>query len=69
VPDDAPCELTEEERRALVLLDKASGILSRWPVGRAVALSLQRRGYVMNVSDFVLLTDAGREALRHRENG
>jgi hypothetical protein len=64
VPGDAPSELTDEERQALGQLDKAGGTLSRWPVGRAIALPLQRHGYVMNFSDFVLLTEAGREALQ-----
>jgi hypothetical protein len=68
VPDDAPPELTDEERRALELLDEVSGTLSRWPVERAIALSLQRRGYVMNFSDFVVLTDAGREALERGQD-
>jgi hypothetical protein len=67
VPDDAPADLTVEERQALGQLDEAGGVLSRWPVGRAVALPLQRRGYVMNFSDFVLLTDDGRAALRGEE--
>jgi hypothetical protein len=69
VPDDAPSELSEEEHQALKRLDDAGGILRRWPVRRTIALSLQWRGYVMNFSDFVLLTDAGREALRREENG
>jgi hypothetical protein len=68
VPDDAPAGLTDEERQALRQLDEAGGVLSRWPVGRAVALSLQRRGYVMNFSGFVVLTKAGRAALQ-REDG
>ena len=67
MPGEAPSELTDEERQALTQLDEASGTLSRWPVGRAIALPLQRRGYVMNFSDFVLLTEAGREALRRKD--
>jgi hypothetical protein len=66
---ECPFELSDPERRALMLLDEPSGILSRWPVGRPIALPMQRRGYVMNFSDFVLLTEAGREALRREEDG
>jgi hypothetical protein len=64
VPGEAPDDLTDEERQALMQLDNAGGILCRWPVGRSTALSLQRRGYVVNFSDFVLLTESGRATLR-----
>jgi hypothetical protein len=67
VPDEGPAELTDEERQALKQLDQADGALSRWPVGRAIALPLQRHGYVMHFSDFVVLTKARRAALRREE--
>jgi hypothetical protein len=58
-----PTELTDTERGALQQLADADGILSRWPVGRGVTRSLREREYVVVFSDFVLLTDTGREAL------
>ena len=69
MPGEALPGLTDEERQVLGQLDEAGGTLSRWPVGRAIALPLQRRGYVMNFSDFVLLTEAGRDALQREEEG
>jgi hypothetical protein len=62
-----PIELTDTERRALQQLADADGILSRWPVGRAVTRSLRQRDYVVVFSEFVMLTDAGRETLAGRE--
>jgi hypothetical protein len=62
-----PTELTDTERRALQQLADAGGILSRWPVGRAVTRSLRQGDYVVVFSEFVMLTDAGRETLAGRE--
>ena len=63
-----PTELTDTEGRALQQLADADGILSRWPVGRTVTRSLLQRDYVVVFSEFVILTDAGREALTERES-
>jgi hypothetical protein len=57
-------ELTAAEWAALQQLAEASAsVVSRWPVGRAIALSLTRRGLVRSCSEWVWLTDAGRHAL------
>jgi hypothetical protein len=63
-----PTELTDRERGALQQLVDADGIVSRWPVGRAVTRSLYQRRYVVVFSDFVILTDAGRKALTEQES-
>jgi hypothetical protein len=63
-----PTELTDTERRALQQLAEADGVLHRWPVGRAVARSLRQRDYVVIFSEFVMLTDAGRDALAGGES-
>jgi hypothetical protein len=64
-----PTELTDTERQALQQLADADGILSRWPVGRSVTRSLGQRDYVVVFSEFVILTDAGRDALAERQSG
>jgi hypothetical protein len=57
-------ELTTAEWAALQqLADARTSVVSRWHVGRAVALSLTRRGLVRSCSEWVWLTDAGRQAL------
>jgi hypothetical protein len=55
--------LTTTERAALELLDRAGGVLDRWPVGRTVGLALVRDRLVVVASDFTLLTENGRRAL------
>lgn len=55
--------LTTSERAALEMLDRAGGVLDRWPVGRTVGLALARDRLVVVASDFTLLTDNGRRAL------
>jgi hypothetical protein len=65
--DQAPSgHLTAEERQALELLHSADGVLARWPVGRVVAQALSRKGLVSVYPEFVLLTDAGRQALAEK---
>ena len=60
----APPELTTAEWAALQqLADASTSVVSRWHVGRAVALSLTRRGLVRSCSEWVWLTEAGRQAL------
>ena len=63
--------LTISERAALELLDRAGGVLDRWPVGRAVGLALARDRLVVVPSDFPLPTENGRRALHdaRREAG
>jgi hypothetical protein len=60
---ETPTDLTDAERRALHLLADTGGIASRWPVGRDMTSRLRQRGFVMVFSEFVILTDEGREAL------
>jgi hypothetical protein len=55
--------LTTTERAALEMLDRAGGVLDRWPVGRTVGLALARDRLVVVASDFTLLTEDGRRAL------
>lgn len=57
--------LTPEERAALERLAAVDGCLrgSGWLVGRVVAQSLARQGFVFAYSEFVLLSDAGWGAL------
>jgi hypothetical protein len=60
----APPQLTTAEWAALQQLAEAStSVVSRWHVGRAVALTLIRRGLVRSCSEWVWLTEAGRQAL------
>jgi len=60
----APPELTTAEWAALQqLADASTSVVSRWQVGRAVALGLTRRGLVRSCSEWVWLTEAGRQAL------
>ena len=62
--DPAPPELTTGEWAALQQLDDAStSVVSRWHVGRTVALTLIRHGLVHSCSEWVWLTEAGRQAL------
>jgi hypothetical protein len=62
--DPAPPELTTAEWAALQQLDDAStSVVSRWHVGRIVALALIRHGLVHSCSEWVWLTEAGRQAL------
>ena len=59
-----PLELTTAEWAALQqLADASTSVVSRWQVGRTVALSLIRRGLVHSCSEWVWLTEAGRQAL------
>lgn len=55
--------LTAKERQALDQLHRADGVLARWPVGRVLTRTLSRKGLVRVYPEFVLLTDAGRQAL------
>lgn len=57
--------LTPEERAALERLAAVDGCLrgSRWLVGRVVAQSLARQGFIFAYSEFVILSDAGWGAL------
>jgi DNA-binding NarL/FixJ family response regulator len=55
--------LTATERAALEQLEASDGYATRWPVGRQVTRSLASRQLVMVASDYVLLTQAGRQAL------
>ena len=60
----APPQLTTAEWAALQqLADASTSVVSRWQVGRAVALPLTRRGLVHSCSEWVWLTEAGRQAL------
>ena len=60
----APAVLTTAERVALQqLADASSSVVSRWHVGRTVALTLIRRGLVHSCSEWVWLTEVGRQAL------
>jgi hypothetical protein len=60
----APPELTTAEWAALQqLADASTSVVSRWHVGRAVALTLIRHGLVHSCSEWVWLTEAGRQAL------
>jgi hypothetical protein len=57
-------ELTAPELAALQqLADAGCSVVARWPVGRAIALSLIHRGLVHACSEWVWLTRAGREVL------
>jgi hypothetical protein len=57
-------QLTAPELAALQQLAGAScSVVARWPVGRAIALSLIHRGLVHACSEWVWLTRAGRELL------
>jgi hypothetical protein len=57
-------ELTAAERAALQqLADASSSVVANWPVGRTIALALIRRGLVNGCSEWVWLTQAGRQAL------
>jgi len=57
-------ELTVAERAALQqLADASASVVANWPVGRATALALIRRGLVHGCSEWVWLTHAGRQAL------
>jgi hypothetical protein len=55
--------LTTSERAALEMLDRAGGVLDRWPVGRTVGLALARDRLVVVASDLTLLTEDGHRAL------
>lgn len=60
----APPELTTAEWAALQqLADASTSVVSRWHVGRTVALSLIRRDLVHSCSEWAWLTEAGRQAL------
>jgi hypothetical protein len=60
----APLQLTTAEWAALQqLADASTSVVSRWHVGRTVALTLIRRGLVRSCSEWVWLTEAGRQAL------
>jgi hypothetical protein len=60
----ARLELTAAELTALQqLADASCSVVARWPVGRAVALALIRRGLVHACSEWAWLTQAGREVL------
>jgi DNA-binding NarL/FixJ family response regulator len=60
----APAQaLAAAERAALEQLEAADGYATRWPVGRQVTRSLASRQLVVVASDYVLLTEAGRQAL------
>jgi hypothetical protein len=60
----APPQLTTAEWAALQqLADASTSVVSRWHVGRAVALALIRNGLVHSCSEWVWLTEAGRQAL------
>lgn len=60
----APPELTTAEWAALQqLADASTSVVSRWHVGRTVALALIRHGLVHSCSEWVWLTEAGRQAL------
>jgi hypothetical protein len=57
-------ELTVAERAALQQLANAnSSVVAHWPVGRATALALIRRGLVHGCSEWVWLTQAGRQVI------
>ena len=57
-------ELTAAEWAALQqLADASHSVVARWPVGRAIALALIRRGLVHACSEWVWLTQAGLQAL------
>jgi hypothetical protein len=59
-----PSELTAAEWAALQqLADASHPVVARWPVGRAIALALIRRGLVHGCSEWVWLTQAGHQAL------
>jgi hypothetical protein len=61
---NAPDEgLTAAECDALHRLDRADGVLARWPAGQVLTRTLSRKGLVRVYPEFVLLTDAGRQAL------
>ena len=66
----APPEFTTAEWAALQqLADASTSVVSRWHVGRTVALSLIRRGLVHSCSEWVWLTEAGRQALSAAPTG
>jgi hypothetical protein len=57
-------ELTAAEWAALQqLADASDSVVARWLVGRAIALALIHRGLVHACSEWVWLTQAGRQAL------
>src|SRR6266508_538595 len=57
-------ELTDAHWAALQqLADAHDAVVARWPVGRAIALTLVRHGLVHACSEWVWLTEAGRRAL------
>jgi len=57
-------ELTDAGWAALrQLADAPDAVVARWPVGRAVALALVRRGLVNACSEWVWLSEAGLMAL------
>lgn len=57
-------DLTAAERAGLQqLADASASVVAHWPVGRAIALALIRRGLVHGCSEWVWLTQAGRQAL------
>jgi hypothetical protein len=59
-----PPKLTAAEWAALQeLADASTSVVSRWQVGRTVALSLIRRDLVHSCSEWAWLTEAGRQAL------
>jgi DNA-binding NarL/FixJ family response regulator len=61
---EAPAQaLAAAERAALEQLEASDGYATGWPVGRQVTRSLASRQLVVVASDFVLLTQAGRQAL------
>lgn len=62
--DPRPPELPAAQWAALQLLaDAPDAVVVRWPVGRAIALALVRHGLVHACSEWVWLTQAGRQAL------
>jgi hypothetical protein len=62
--DPARPDLTAAEWAALQqLADANASVVARWPVGRTVALALIRRNLVHGCSEWVWLTQAGRQTL------
>jgi hypothetical protein len=62
--DLAPSQLSAAQWAALrQLADAPDAVVACWPVGRAIAQALVRRGLVHACSEWVWLTEAGRQAL------
>jgi len=62
--------ISAEEWAALRrLADAHASVVARWPVGRVVAQGLIRRGLVHGCSEWVWLTEPGRQALDTEQHG